>query len=125
MYTVLFSCRNYRVMSVGQGTRLAIWNLAHVCGLSKKIGLFPNPNHHYTMAKQSSDETDFNLTQSLIFNGKQWIKPSGTSSPGTQHSTESFTPRYVPIFPKYSTIINLSLPNLVYQLYLSNSIYPY
>ena len=43
------------------------------------------------MENPSSDETDFNLTQSLIFNGKQWIKPSGT-----QNSTQSFTPRYVP-----------------------------
>ena len=50
------------------------------------------------MAKPSSDETDFHLTQSLIFNGKQWIKPSGRSSSGTQNSTQSFTPRYVPFF---------------------------
>ena len=58
------------------------------------------------MAKQSSDETDFHLTQSLNFNGKKWIKPSGTSSSGTQNSTQSFTPRYLHSFLSHIPFYN-------------------
>ena len=47
------------------------------------------------MATPSSEHNEGNIPQSLIFNGKNWVKPpsGSTSTSGTEFNTQEFNER--------------------------------